>query len=70
MVRLKDAENWQAKFKSLGFQFQYGTIKRLAPVISILAALIFQFQYGTIKSLVQIENVREFMAISIPVWYD
>ena len=32
-----------------GFQFQYGAIKSLFPILNRHALLLFQFQYGAIK---------------------
>ncbi len=35
----------------IGFQFQYGAIKRISDLTSIIAFRLFQFQYGAIKSI-------------------
>ena len=53
MVRLK-AEALFNKVASLGFQFQYGSIKRLALLRDLYDNARFQFQYGSIKSLKEI----------------
>ena len=48
MVRLKGYKNKKSAFSG-AFQFQNGTIKRVAPLHCSLRSAIFQFQNGTIK---------------------
>ena len=56
MVRLKE-EKHQSELKALGFQFQYGTIKRIGRMGDEWQLDKFQFQYGTIKSKVCEKNM-------------
>ncbi len=50
MVRLKAKKITLAELAETMFQFQNGTIKRIAPKAVMNASDMFQFQNGTIKS--------------------
>ena len=50
MVRLKVIGHLLI-INSPGFQFQYGTIKRIVAMSAESVGSLFQFQYGTIKSM-------------------
>ena len=51
------------------FQFQYGTIKSFGFEREAISPTLFQFQYGTIKRHAE-HRSKEWLQISIPVWYD
>ena len=51
MVRLKGREFQRQENRLNRFQFQYGSIKRLAVQCCLYSVRRFQFQYGSIKSI-------------------
>ena len=49
MVRLKVIGKSESNFADIGFQFQYGSIKRFTNIALFNNHNLFQFQYGSIK---------------------
>ena len=68
MVRL-NVVNCKMQIFAVGFQFLYGAIECLVPVLFYLCSFMFQFLYGAIECH-WFESNPDHKRVSIPLWCD